>query len=120
MGWLVRKLSGSPTPVEAEASAARFAILMARAKGWSHIHLKGDCLQVVNALNDGDTQGLRSFDSIISTSIGLSSGFSAFICSFVRRSSNCLAHAFAHFCTPDSGYVEGVSLSRRFGSFDMI
>lgn len=89
MGWSVRSFPGSPASVVGEACAARFAILMATEKGWSHMHLEGDCLQVVNDFNDRDAAGLRSFDVIISAGLELSSHFTAFRCSFTRRSSNC-------------------------------
>lgn len=56
LGWSVRKLPGTLSPVVAEASAARHAILMAIEKGWSHIQLEGDCMQVINAFNDRDRQ----------------------------------------------------------------
>lgn len=42
LGWSVRKLPGTLSPVVAE--------------GWSHIQLEGDCMQVINAFNDRDRQ----------------------------------------------------------------
>lgn len=58
ISWSIKKFPGYPSPVVAGACAARFAILMAIAKGWTHIHLEGDSLQVVNAFNDRDEHGL--------------------------------------------------------------
>lgn len=78
LGWSVRKLPGAPSPVIAEATATRHAILLAIEKGWTHIHLEGDCLQVIKTFKDRDRHGLRSFDSIISAALGLLSNFSAF------------------------------------------
>lgn len=92
--------------------AARFAILTADAKGWSHMHLEGHCLQVVNAFNDRGAHRLRSFDVIISAGLELSSRFSTFRCSFIRRSNNCLLHALAHISLL-RGFFSG-----RFGPFD--
>lgn len=110
LGWSVRRFPGLPLPVEGEANAARLAIILAMEKGWSHVHLEGDCLQVINAFNDRDSVGLRSFDTIVAACLELSSRFSAFRCSFIRRSSNCLAHALDHFPLYDSVVLEGVSL----------
>lgn len=92
--------------MEGEANAVRLAIILAMEKGWSHVHLKGDCLQVINAFNDRDSVGLRSFDTIVAACLELSSHFSALCCSFIRRSSNCLAHLPLY----DSFVLEGVSL----------
>lgn len=75
----------------AEACAARFAINMALEKGWTNIHLEGDCLQVDNAFKDGGASGMRPFEVIIAASIDLATRFSSFSVSFIRRSSNCLA-----------------------------
>lgn len=47
---------------------------------------------IVLAMSDG----LHSFDTTISNCLDLSSRFSSFHCSFVRRLSNCLVHALAH------------------------
>lgn len=103
VGWAARWLRGSQALVEAEASAARFAIFMALERGWTHIHLEGDYLQVVNALNDGVTH-------VISASLVFSSCFSAFLCSFVSVRATVLSHAFAHFPISDYCVLEGVIL----------
>lgn len=102
-------MHGSPSPVVAEASAARLAILMALEKGWTHIHLEGDCLQVINTFKDRDVQGLRPFEIIVLACIELSSRFSRFTYSFVRRMSNCLAYAFAYLPLVDARSLHGVS-----------
>lgn len=44
VGLFVRKFRGSPSPVVAEAYAARLALQLAKTKGWTKVHLKGDCL----------------------------------------------------------------------------
>lgn len=68
-------------------------------------------MQVINAFNDRDRQGLRSFDAIISACLELASSFSAFRCFFVRRLGNCFAHALAHiFLFPTFLFLMGFPL----------
>lgn len=110
VGWAVRRLQGSPAPVVAEACAARFAIHMTLEKGWTHVHLEGDCLQVINTFKDGKSHGLSEFEVIVSASIGLASRFSNFACFFIRRLSNCLAHVFSHIVLLDTCSLDGVSI----------
>lgn len=57
MGWSVHTCHGSPAPVMAEASASRHTILMAVERSWTHIHLEGDCIPIINALNDRTGDG---------------------------------------------------------------
>lgn len=71
-------------------------------RGWSHVHLKGDCLKVINALNDRSDDNLHSFGATISTCSYLSSSFIVFYYSFIRLSSNCLAYDLAHISFSDS------------------
>lgn len=99
VGLSIRKLWGSPSPVVAEAYAAGLALQLAKTKGWTKVHLEGDCLQVINALNDknGDRlYRLFSFGAVISACPELFSSFEAFICSFIRRVGNSLARSLAH------------------------
>lgn len=109
-GWSIRKFLGLPSPVIAEACAARHAILLARDKCWTYIHVEGDCLHVVNAINDRSGDGLCNFGTIISACVGLSSLFEHFHCYFIRRMVNRLAHELAHFSFPDGFVLDGVLL----------
>lgn len=108
LGWSACKFHGSPSLVMAEASAIRHAILMAVERGWSHIQLEGYCIQIINALNDRSGDGLRSFDTIISTFLDLFSRFAISRCSFIRRLSNCLVHALAYILFSDVHVMDGV------------
>lgn len=67
--WRVKKLRGTPSPVVAEACAARLAILLAQEMGWSHVHLESNCLQVIYALNDRDEECLQFFSVVISAGL---------------------------------------------------
>lgn len=89
-------------------------------RGWSHVHLKGDCLKVINALNDRSDDNLHSFGATICACSYLSSSFIVFIYSFIRRSSNCLAHALAHILFSDSYILNEILPPSRFGPLDMI
>lgn len=109
VGWSIRKFRGSPSPVVAEACAARLALQLARRHGWTHLHLEGDCLQVINALKDQHGERLHSFGQIISAGFILIPSFTAFNCTFIRRVGNCLAHALAHYPLLDSCVLDGVS-----------
>lgn len=93
----------------AEACAARLALLMAREMKWSHIHLEGDCLHVINALNDRYDDCLHSFGVVVSACVSFTPSFIAFHASFIRRVDNCLAHAFAHFFLSGSYVLDGFS-----------
>lgn len=91
----------------AEACAPRLALQLAQKHGWTHPHLEGDCLQVVNALNDRHGERLYSFGSIISACFAFLRSFTVFQCSFIRRVGNCLAHALAHFPLHDTIALDG-------------
>lgn len=97
------------SPEVAKASAARHALTMATELGWTHIQLEGDCMVVVNALNDRSGECLRSFGAVIKACHDVISHFDVFSCSFIRRTGNCLAHALSHFPLADFGSLEGVS-----------
>lgn len=45
---------------------AREAMVMPKEMGWTHIKLEGDCLMIINALNDHTGECLRPFGVIIS------------------------------------------------------
>lgn len=108
IGWVIQKFQGSPLPVVAEACAARLALQLAQ-NGWTPLNLEGDCLQVINELNDRNGKRLHSFGSIISACFILLRFFTTFKCSFIRRGGICLAHAFAHFPLLDAYVLDGVS-----------
>lgn len=106
--WRIKKLRGSPSPVGAEACAARLAILLAHEMGWPSIHLEGDCLQVINSFNDQDNECLQPFAAVISSGSFFISSFSSFTASFIRRAGNSFAHALAHLLLTDSDVLDGV------------
>lgn len=110
MGWLIRKFRGEPLPVVAEAYAARLALQLAKSHGWTHIHVEGDCLEIIQALNDRNGERLQVFGSVIDACFELLQSFAAFKFSFIRRVGNCLAPALAYFSLLDSFVIDGISL----------
>lgn len=76
--------------------------------GWTHIILEGDCIVVVNALNDRHGENLRPFGVIISACRVFFPYFTALEFSFIRCTGNGLAHALSHLAI-DFGVVFGVS-----------
>lgn len=79
-------------------------------QGWTHLYLEGDCLQVVNALQDNHGDRFYSFGSIISACFALFPLFTVLNFSFIRRLGNCLAHALAHFPSLSDSGLDGISL----------
>lgn len=106
--WRVQKLRGSPAPVVAEACAARLTCLLAQEMGWSHAHMEGDSMQVINALNNRDDDNNMPFSAVISACLSFISSFSSFHSSFVRRKGNVLAHNLAHISPLENDVLDGV------------
>lgn len=118
--WTVRRARGLVSPEVAEAYAAREAMVMAKDMGWTKVHFEGDCLVVVNALKDRNEESFRPYRVIVSACQELLSDFDFFYASFIRRTGNCLAHAFAHFSLFEFGYFVGGCPTGRFGPFHII
>lgn len=78
--------------------------------GWDEVWIEGDCLEVINALNDKDPDCSRSFSAVISACISFTSYFSSFRASFIRRVGNVLAHSLAHFVLNDVDLLDGCIL----------
>lgn len=108
--WLVRRFQVTPTPVVAEATTARLAIILAIKIGWSHIHLERDCLEVVNDINDPGEVNFRAYGVIISSCRALLSSFTVFHCSFIRCIGNGIAHELADFPIFDCFELEWITL----------
>lgn len=104
-GMSVRRFLGCPSIVAGEARAELHAISLARDSGWTSLVIKGDSLQVIQAIPDGDTSLLTD------AGLFLKDVLSSFSCTFVKRSSNSLAHALAHWLLAPSFVVEGVLLA---------
>jgi reverse transcriptase-like protein len=77
-----------------EAAAALFGIQVALRIGCEYIHLKGDSLSVISAINHVD-EGQAPIHLFYDSIFDLSSNVSGFVCSFVRRNENSLAHLVA-------------------------
>ena len=81
-----------------EAVAAMFAMEVAERLDYDDIHLEGNSLTVLHAIQtkaEGSTYVHLLLDNIIE----LSSCFSTFTCSFVRRLGNIVAHMSAGWDT---------------------
>lgn len=102
-------LSDAP-PTAGEARAGVHAASFALVHGWSSVELEGDCIQVINAIKEGDPDNLSDAGTFIADLASFRSSFIYFSCSFIRRSGNALAHSLTHLDLVSSFYVEGVQL----------
>lgn len=83
---------------ESEADAACFALEIARIFGYDRIHLEGDALSVINAVKRNNI-GLAPIFNLYESLEDFSNCFLGFMCSFVRRSGNIVAHMIARWDT---------------------
>ncbi|KAG8383859.1 hypothetical protein BUALT_Bualt04G0057500 [Buddleja alternifolia] len=89
----------------AEALAAREAIKLAIRCGWSSIIIEGDCVQVIQKLQQC-VPDFSTISPIISDVLYLVSLFSSCVFSHVRRSGNRVAHSFARLvCSFTFGFA---------------
>ncbi|XP_012844351.1 PREDICTED: uncharacterized protein LOC105964372 [Erythranthe guttata] len=107
MGWKVTRLDGNLRPVEGEALAALRAIVWAKEKGWENVILEGDCIQVINALRNGEAE-FSSFGSLVEECFFIASTLNSCNFMFIKRAGNSLAHSIAKI--PCIDYLEGFNL----------
>ena len=77
-----------------EAVAAHFGIELATRFGLNHIHLEGDSMTVVSAI-ENRAEGFSPIHLIYDSIFALSSSLLNFGCSYVKRYGNTLAHLVA-------------------------
>ncbi|RZC50485.1 hypothetical protein C5167_018906 [Papaver somniferum] len=80
---------------QAEALAALAAIKWAKAEAVQNLHLEGDCLNVVNAINGSLGSVKWTNNNVIQDCRKLLEGFTNWICTFVHRESNEVANNLA-------------------------
>lgn len=114
MGFVFRDAAGKPlltgtrrskanqSPLTTEAAAALFGLETAARLGYDNIHLEGDSLTVLHAIQCKEL-GSTYFSALIDRILDLSSRFINFKCSFVRRHRNTVAHMIARWDTDDAG-----------------
>lgn len=86
----------------AEAMAIRCGLALAKSNGIRKVVMKGDNLDVINALKSREA-GASIFHLIIEDILCLVSSFESVVWSFVRRSGNKAAHSLAHFRPSEVG-----------------
>ncbi|CAO2828302.1 unnamed protein product [Amaranthus hypochondriacus] len=74
-----------------EAAAALFGLQVALKTGCENIHLEGDSLSVISAINH-EVEGRAPIHLFYDCILELCSNVRGFVCSFVRRNGNSLAH----------------------------
>lgn len=94
--WRVRKLAGQPVAVVGEASAALEGVLLVMEKGWTDWDVKGDCAQVMTAIQQVHDDVYLPFGSLLVAILRHVRLMPNFSCSFIRLLGNRLAHALAH------------------------
>ncbi|XP_048494306.1 uncharacterized protein LOC125494668 [Beta vulgaris subsp. vulgaris] len=92
----VRRIASNWRPALAEAGAAQFGVEVARRMGFEKVMLESDSINVVQAIRQrqrGAAPIFLLFDDIID----MSSYFSSFQCSHVKRAGNTIAHNVARW-----------------------
>lgn len=92
--WSRKEMVGRPNPTEAEALAVLHGLEVARQHGWSVIIVETDCLPVHRYLM-AESRSLISFGAMLDSCLSFHALFSFLSFSFVKRSSNSVAHAIA-------------------------
>ncbi|XP_026399837.1 uncharacterized protein LOC113295727 [Papaver somniferum] len=84
-------------PEQAEAKALLNAVLWAKQKGWTRVHLEGDCLNVINAVNGSHTAVKLTTQNLINDAIDILNSFPVWLCTHVHRDANHVADSIAKF-----------------------
>ncbi|XP_026410490.1 uncharacterized protein LOC113305690 [Papaver somniferum] len=82
-------------PEQAEAKALLEAALMARQKGYRYVHIEGDCLNVISALNDRSKAITWTTRNLITDYGNVLNSFDSWKCTHVLRDVNHVAHKLA-------------------------
>lgn len=94
----VRRVYANWSVEISEAVAAKFGVELVVRLGYQWVHLEGDSLSVVRAIENREA-GLSHIHLVFDDIFRLSSSFDDFGCSFVRRNGNSLAHHVARWET---------------------
>ncbi|XP_019191714.1 PREDICTED: uncharacterized protein LOC109186242 [Ipomoea nil] len=100
------------SPREAEATAIREALSWIKELNLNKVSVETDSLQVVNSLKS--SIGESSFHVILSDIKNVLCDFSHVFLSFVKRSTNGVAHAIARYAVSSSGCSEWLSIPPPF------
>ncbi|XP_026380111.1 uncharacterized protein LOC113274904 [Papaver somniferum] len=82
---------------QADALGAIEAVLWAKERGFQRIHLEGDCVNVVRAIQGHPTSVKWTTNNIIRDILYLLSDFEYWECSYAHRDANSLADSLAKF-----------------------
>ena len=94
----VRRCKANWSADVCEATAALYALQLAARFGFDYVHLEGDSLTVISAI-DGNVEGSSPIHLIYDHILSWCCAFSGFCCSFVRRNGNTVAHSMARWDT---------------------
>ncbi|XP_026459192.1 uncharacterized protein LOC113359834 [Papaver somniferum] len=98
-------------PEQAEAKALLEAIIWARRKGIRKLHLKGDCENVIRALNGSLSSIKWTIRNIILDSLNLLDYFEGWLCTHVHRDINHVADTIAKYArnsSADKEWIEAI------------
>ncbi|XP_026410582.1 uncharacterized protein LOC113305796 [Papaver somniferum] len=90
------------TPLQAEAHALLNAVLWAKGKGWTKVHLEGDSLNVINAVNGSHSAVKWTTQNLINDVVDILNSFSVWLCTHVHMDANHLADILAKFARSKS------------------
>ncbi|KAJ9152904.1 hypothetical protein P3X46_026412 [Hevea brasiliensis] len=102
-GWACKVIPAMSNALTLESLACREAILLARARGWDHIIIEGDCQVVIRALQ-GENSPIE-IQNIIHDISTLSSSLSDVSFSFVQRQGNRAVHSLASKVLQDASFT---------------
>lgn len=94
----VRKIKATWAAEISEAAVALFVVELMIRYGYRYIHLEGDALSVVMAI-DQKAEGSSPIHLIYDKLFSMLSCFDGFLCSYVSRCGNTVAHAVARWDT---------------------
>lgn len=110
VGWRTRRLMGQPPVVVGETRAALESFIFTLERGSDDVMVEGDNSTVISALQNKLDDLFLSYGAIVRHILRLASSLNSFSSSFIRRSSNGLAHAIAHLHFVDSDVLEDLTL----------
>ncbi|KAI3878505.1 hypothetical protein MKX03_023955, partial [Papaver bracteatum] len=91
---------------QAESLGAMEAVLWAKERGLQRIHLEGDCVNVVRAIQGHSSSVKWTTNNIIRDILFLLSEFEHWECSYAHRDANSLADSSAKFAKTQNNVVD--------------
>lgn len=82
------------------------AVLWAKEKGIRRVHLEGDCVSVVNAIQGSKTSVKWTTNNVIQDILFILSGFDQWECSYVKKDANSIANDLAKYVKSRISSVE--------------